>query len=1138
MCVVLCVGPGSSDSSDGDTSPDDETTPLRSTGDNILESCEEEGDESRSLTPNPRDPTPLSIHLDAPKAPRTRRLDHVSDIHSAHPPPMLDMTSKGSGGCPRLDSNETTSDTDHHSLNLPKEGAWLSRRFESDLSTAPFSSETSDVDTSGNERGVAAKSQAGAGGDGVKSPVPPLTKRTQGKGERKGVGPGLGSGGGAEAAHSVSSGEEVLSRKKLMKKPIPAKPPLPTAKPHVAEPHPQYQSGSTGSFVPVKKPPLQATKSNPLANRVMQPARPNPAPSRSLSSKQNLSTRPKPKPPLGAKPLVKPAPPPKPQAKNAGMGMAAKPLQKPPANHMLRSSSQAVLRSRPSLPNSVDQPTTAARRGLLKNSQSVDTRAQDGKVASKKITRGSSEDRREVNAPKPPPKVPMPANRPSVPTKPRRLSTETRPHLVKAQSCVSVPAHRISDSSKNPSSSDITTTSGQSQSNSPYPSPAPQKRPLPPSKAGKPGKRQVPPPVKTGRETTTPSKPGVGLGREVGCEDAESSSHTPAITADSAPGISVESSNSSTRAPITTESSDGSAIAWSSSVVAPTTTVASSSSNTSTHSSNVVSGGSSHSKIPGPHSVTPTATQGPASDTSGSAALTSISELISLRDTVGSPSPPPIPTRSTKAELGTTTPPLPLRGADLANEITPPSPRPRSKPRRPPPQPPGGIPLPQANTTSVAQPTSSIPTTTGERRLQSNTPTQLADIGPPITQIRSSTPSGLSTTSTMVASVNCEPEEGKAKSKARYFGPHQNRDTVPDVSYAVVKRSSLRRKAEPEEPSQDTAGSQSGVVTAGGQSTSGVVTAEKEPGHMISHPRKLGSTRRPPPKSPKSTENTYESIDEIGKQLLARQTTERGHSLLVQRNSFSPTLILDEDEPPPLPSRPAPKLKSTSASQLRGLSTSPKPGDAGTHQGLVKKDSAGPLPAPKAREQVKDSASPLPVPKAREPVYDVIPTSGFKRKAHRRDYEEIILPEFEGDIPRLWVPPKKEKQGKEDVDGGRGSGMDSPTGPGGEKKEGVGVSISLVQENVVSRLVSNGPISSLALEDLRENWDRNKTQENRVSPLSPLLTPLSHFRTRQARSFTSKSRNSLMYDRMSSERSLKSKALTLDPANKMVRQCV
>lgn len=1084
MCVLS--GPGSSDSSDGGSSPDDGSTPLR-TGDDILESYDEEGEESRSLTPNLKDPSThdAAILNGVLGQSRPHTSSNPESIYSSHTPTSnLSFMAEGRLGLnenPRLDSNET-SDTDHQSLNPPSPSKdsrrW--RRFESDLSTAPFSSETSDMDTSGNERVATTDSLVDVNGHGPAS-SPPLVKRAQVKGA-------LGKVEGADPTHSGSSGDEMLSRRKLMKKPIPANIPAKPLPPPVARkvpgggPAEQQSLGSVGS-TQVKKTPLQHTRSNPHPNRIVNP--PNSVgkprggavghlPTRSLSSKQNLSTRPK--PPVGAKPPFKPAPPPKPQGKigAAGVGVAAKPPPKPFANHQRASSGSGHNAPRS---HSVDQTPSlgqGSRNAVLTKTQSAVESSSSSQGGVKVLPMKSpkvlpTDDRKEgTTHAKPSSRVPPPvvSSKPTIPSKPRRMSHTEPPRPKTISKVTSSPA--ISDSSKNPSSSE-----SQSPTNSPSPSPASLKKPLPP-KPNKPSimgaKKTLGHLMEVGKGV---SKPGVVAAKDV-----------PDATRAAKEDAPVVSSN--LKEPNVRELPDASTLT-------------------------IKEGGSSSQRGSGNSSLVPVSTS-----------------EVSFSISVGSPSPPPIPPRTLYGEhsfpsvpqndsSSATTPPLPLRGTDIATDSKPvkpkkflpqtsssseagsysPSPRQRGKlgPRRPPPSPPCISPPPMTRS-GIASPSPGLPKDSKDASSQSSG-----------TQ-RSSTPSSLSMSST-VTKPSSELVEEEVGPKGRYFEAHKSRESVADVSYAMVKRPSLRHKQGDDSKDETT---QDSVIPPTGWPSK---PPEKQPESHVrpSRPRKMTATRRPPPKSPSQvdcTDNTYESIDEI----LLKKAGSGGHKKLMQRSSFSPPPVVDgADTPPPLPDRPAPKTHPLL--KCANSSSSPNLLEPASYEGLV---------------LVKDKDIHLAMPRTREPVYDEIPASLMKKASRpRRNYEEVILPEFEGDVPRLWVPPEKEKEKeREKLCSPELSPPPVPERPPGAEKKENAPSISVIPSKgkVVSRLASNAPTATISLEDLRENWAlRKNTSTVLDSPPSP-----PHFRKRQAKSFSSKSRKSLMFKRNSSARSLRLKASTLDPS--------
>ena len=420
MVLSSPVGPGSSDTSDV-TSPEDGGTPLR-TGDLTIESDEEEedeeydyGDEGRSLTPNFKSSPGAEVTSDSPQQASAHPAVNgvspalaVADIELLQPPAgkKANFTVGTSSAQPKtrppyanVDASAPAHPHTYFSVNSPvthkDTRQWAVKRQESDLSTAPFSSETSDMDTSGNERVTTADSMVDATGSDVHlAQSPPLARLADGKKgislskpqvERKAVGVGL------RVRQSWSSGEEATSaghrnsKKFVALKGIPSKP-LPPAL--AAGKRPSIKSKSSGQsqasqspsdnpVVPPRKPlPYHQRSTTLLPSKVI--SKPSPPPSvhsqngttkpkgtfksQSASSNDNHATvssssqasgskpavKPaigsRPKPPVNPKPPVaKPAVvPTKPVVKagiSRGIGVepksATKPPTKPPASHRL-----------------------------------------------------------------------------------------------------------------------------------------------------------------------------------------------------------------------------------------------------------------------------------------------------------------------------------------------------------------------------------------------------------------------------------------------------------------------------------------------------------------------------------------------------------------------------------------------------------------------------------------------------------------------------------------------------------------------------------------------------------------------------------------------------------------------------------
>ncbi len=264
-------------------------------------------EDTRSVTPHPRDPptnqNSSSNHRDVPLDPSVMAEpmspvdpsgDHVADV--SDPPSPLQVSSKEnihSNSDENVHDSNETSDTDFRD-NF-REILWKNRRFESDLSTAPFSSETSDMDTSGNERILA----------------------TDGSSNRIGQSKPL-----IEVQHrqlnSESSGDEVAKRAREVRI-VPRPPPKPATllsnlsnKTVSKAPATLLSnlSNKTVSKAPATaKKALHLTKSSPLSGKVNSLCVPSTQPARNRGSVKGAIPT-KPKPPVAAKPKpeLKPRP--------------------------------------------------------------------------------------------------------------------------------------------------------------------------------------------------------------------------------------------------------------------------------------------------------------------------------------------------------------------------------------------------------------------------------------------------------------------------------------------------------------------------------------------------------------------------------------------------------------------------------------------------------------------------------------------------------------------------------------------------------------------------------------------------------------------------------------------------------------
>ena len=234
----MFLGPGSSDTSNV-TSPEDGGTPLRA-GDVAINSDEEEeedeydyGDEGRSVTPNIKTGT-VGASGKAQDAHNgmNGNAPPVADVKLAEPPvghanfekatpTIQSKTESLYGNDVPVDMLDSHYHRGYFSVNSPVSHKdtrqWAVRRQESDLSTAPFSSETSDMDTSGNERIATTDSMVDVNSDVHVAPSPPINRA---QGDRKGVPLGKVKGVGmvSRKEHSGSSGDDASAWRRNSKK--------------------------------------------------------------------------------------------------------------------------------------------------------------------------------------------------------------------------------------------------------------------------------------------------------------------------------------------------------------------------------------------------------------------------------------------------------------------------------------------------------------------------------------------------------------------------------------------------------------------------------------------------------------------------------------------------------------------------------------------------------------------------------------------------------------------------------------------------------------------------------------------------------------------------------------------------------
>ena len=388
----------------------------------------------------------------------------------------------------RHDSNET-SDTDLTSLSHPTSPprqarftspkVWSNRRFESDFSTAPFSSETSDMDTSGNERGgpldpsdrvlpfnftptARASKIVSSNSD---APISKLDSRLH-----------------AEIKPSKGARKECTG-KAVCRPPVSRKPAALVNGTVKSSPSP-----------PIAKRPLQSSTSSPTAQSTITTRTANHSPT--LNPKG--AAPPRPKPPLAAKPPkreVKPKPSNLPNGSNGAdsvdVGLQKQEVSQPECHHSNKPAVRSEANHRRGK-SYTDGDST--RYGSPSQIRKVHSDTELGSLPHRKVPpRSPSAAVRKMAKlyeEKEPDEEPAPV-KPAVASKPRRQPSDKRVHTTKpvasVVSNVTAPSTEMtsgtaSDSSKPPSSSETPPSHSQSPSVSPFPSPATRKKPQVPQK--------------------------------------------------------------------------------------------------------------------------------------------------------------------------------------------------------------------------------------------------------------------------------------------------------------------------------------------------------------------------------------------------------------------------------------------------------------------------------------------------------------------------------------------------------------------------------------------------------------------------------------------------------------------------------
>ena len=489
------TGPCSSDTSEARLSQDEVGRPgVGGSGvggeEDLVSDSNSDYEDARSITPNPRDvgvarAEPIKLRNGGIPSLTDGKAFHRDQVSDIQPPPIMHMSSKdslcsASEDNPQNGSNEN-SDTDL--TPLPRTHThqhWTNKKFESDLSTAPFSSETSDMETSGNER--AFTTDGGSATD--LNPKPPLDSPPSPSSSPSPKGKVS-----TRQVLSGSSGDEIKKNKLSVKsKPIPKPSPPPKKVSTVEAPSAGKPSG-------IVKKPLHATKSSPLGNKIVnnpssplksQKSESSISPNRSKSIKVNIPAKPKP-PPVPVKPASKPE-------------LKPKPMRSTSVHHSPSSSGhpspKGKFEGKPRASSVDSEPSAAVMRKIhsdtdLRAAKAVVRRSPT--LGARKLTQVKEEvaERRQSTPPRPnPPPAPL---KPTVPLKPKRQPSERKAvkpveqaserkgkaveQVQPVEKSTTSKESPPSDSSKTPSSSELT-TSGPSQSPtaSPYTSPSLSKR--------------------------------------------------------------------------------------------------------------------------------------------------------------------------------------------------------------------------------------------------------------------------------------------------------------------------------------------------------------------------------------------------------------------------------------------------------------------------------------------------------------------------------------------------------------------------------------------------------------------------------------------------------------------------------------
>ena len=205
--------------------------------------------------------------------------------------------------CEVSDTDKASNGADQYSLSIRHKLSthWSAKRLDSDFSTAPLSSETSDMDTSGHEK-------LASDGGGSTSDLTSLSRDSRASDISSDVFSSslqqkLSSASASGSATRPSSGERTNSNRRPPMKTVSGGS-SPVQKAAVIK----EEASTSSASPPVSKRPLKASLSSPLRGERYSPPKSISA-ADSRVSLAGARVPPRPKPPVAVKPVVKPKPP-------------------------------------------------------------------------------------------------------------------------------------------------------------------------------------------------------------------------------------------------------------------------------------------------------------------------------------------------------------------------------------------------------------------------------------------------------------------------------------------------------------------------------------------------------------------------------------------------------------------------------------------------------------------------------------------------------------------------------------------------------------------------------------------------------------------------------------------------------------